>query len=85
MSDSIRIRSCASREEADLLKGLLEVNGIRAMVSADDYIGLPLLISGGVDLLVLKENIEPARQILEASPENGGAAPTGRGGKASHR
>ena len=70
MSDSIRIRSCASREEADLLKGLLETNGIHAMVSADDYIGVPLLISGGVDLLVLDEDAERARQILEASPES---------------
>ncbi len=71
MSDFIRIRSCASREEADFLRGLLEANGIHAMVSADDYIGLPLLISGGLDLLVLNEDIEPARQILEASTENG--------------
>ncbi len=55
MSDSIRVRSCASREVADFLKGLLEANGIHAMVSADDYIGVPLLISGGVDLLVLNE------------------------------
>ena len=71
MSDSIRVRSCASREVADFLKGLLEANGIHAMVSADDYIGVPLLISGGVDLLVLNEDNEPARQILETSPESG--------------
>ncbi len=71
MSDFIRIRSCASREEADFLRGLLEANGIHAMVSADDYIGMPLLISGGVDLLVLNEDNELARQILEASPESG--------------
>jgi len=71
MSDSIRIRSCASREEADLLKGLLEANGIHAMVSADDYIGLPLLISGGVDLLVLNKDAERAQEILEVSSENG--------------
>ena len=37
MADSISIRSCASREEAELLKSLLEANGIHAMVSADDF------------------------------------------------
>ena len=71
MSDSTCIRSCASREEADFLKELLESNGIHAMVSADDYIGVPLPISGGVNLLVLNEDAERARQFLQASSESG--------------
>ena len=70
MSDSTRIRSCATREEADFLKELLESKGIHAMVSADNYIGLPLQISGGVDLLVLNQDAERARQTLEASGES---------------
>ncbi len=65
MSESVSIKSCASREEAEFLKSLLEANGIHAMVLTDDYIGLPLLVSGGVDLRVLKEDVERAQQVLE--------------------
>ncbi len=68
MSDSVSIRSCATREEAELLKSLLEVNSIHAMVAADDYIGLPLNISGGVQLIVLQQDAERARQIIEQDP-----------------
>ena len=60
-----------SAERMKFLKELLESNGIHAMVSADDYIGVPLPVSGGVDLLVLNKDAERAQQILEESPENG--------------
>ncbi len=69
MSKSIRIRACASREVAEFLKSLLEANDIRSMVSADDYIGVPLPTSNGVELLVLNENADRARQILEDTQE----------------
>jgi Putative prokaryotic signal transducing protein len=65
MSDTVSLKSCASREEAEFLKTLLESNGIRAIVLADDYVGLPLLVSGGVQLQVLEEDVQRARQILE--------------------
>jgi hypothetical protein len=65
MADSVSIRSCASREEAELLKSLLEANGIHAMVSADDYVGLPLQVSGGVQLIVLQQDAERARHIIQ--------------------
>jgi hypothetical protein len=69
MSDSISIKSCASREEAEMLKSLLESNGIRAMVAADDYAGLPLMVSGGVQLQVLEEDADRAREIIAQSEE----------------
>jgi hypothetical protein len=65
MSESVSIKSCASREEAELLKSLLEANGIRAMVAADDYAGLPLMVSGGIQLQVLEKDADRARQIIE--------------------
>jgi len=71
MRDSIRVKSCASREEVEFLKSLLETNGIHAVVSVDDYIGVPLPTFGGVDLLVLNDDAQRARQILEATPESG--------------
>jgi len=71
MSDNITIKSCATREEADLLKSLLEANGIRAMVAADDYAGLPLMVSGGVQLQVLADDAQRAREIIEQAEEDG--------------
>jgi hypothetical protein len=71
MSDSISIKSCASKEEAELLKSVLESNAIRAIVIADDYVGLPLLVSGGVQLQVLEEDVERARKIIEELEQNG--------------
>ncbi len=68
MSDSVSIRSCATREEAELLKSLLEVNSIHAMVAVDDCIGLTLQTSGGVQLIVLQQDAERARQIIEQDP-----------------
>ena len=65
MSDTVRIKSCASRQEADLLKSLLEANGVRATISEDNYVGVSLPTSNGVDLLVLNEDAERSRQILE--------------------
>ena len=64
MSKSVSVRSCATREEAEFLKTLLESNGIRAVVMADEYPGLPLMVSGGVQLQVLEENAEQARASL---------------------
>jgi hypothetical protein len=70
MSDSISIKSCASQEEAELLKSILESNGIKAMISGDDYAGLPLMTSGGVELRVLEEDADRARKILEDAEAN---------------
>jgi hypothetical protein len=69
MSESIAIRSCATREEAEFLKSMLAASGIRAMVDADDYAGLPLQTSGGVQLRVLQEDVEQAQRIIEESEE----------------
>ena len=71
MSDSIRIRTCASREEAEFFKSLLEANNIHSMVSADDYIGVPVPTSNGIGLLVLKEDVDSARQVLEEAQKSG--------------
>lgn len=65
MSKTISIRSCATREEAELLKSMLEAGGIHALVAADEYAGLPLQTSGGVQLKVLEEDAERARQVID--------------------
>jgi hypothetical protein len=67
MSKAIAIKSCATREEAELLKSMLEAHGISAMVDVDEYPGLPLQTSGGVQLRVLQEDVEQAQRILQES------------------
>ena len=70
MSESISIKSCASIEEAEFFKSIVESSGIHAIVMADDDAGLPLLVSGGVQLQVLEKDVERARTIIEESVEH---------------
>ena len=70
MQGNVTIKSCATREEAELLKSLLEENGIQAMVDADDYAGLPLMTSGGVRVEVLEQDADRAREIIEQAKED---------------
>ena len=70
MSKAIVIKSCESREDAEFLKSMLEAKGIHAMVDADDYAGLPLQTSGGVQLLVLEEDVERAQVIVDESADD---------------
>ena len=69
MDENVTVKSCATREEAELLKSLLESAGIHAMVDADDYAGLPLMTSGGVQLQVRGQDAERARQVIEEAEE----------------
>ena len=69
MADLVRIKTYQSRIEAELVKGFLESNGIKAMVSADDVGGMnPALLwaTGGVRLLVKKKDIQKAIKVLES-------------------
>ena len=70
MSTSVCIKSCATEQEAEVVKAILETNGIHAMVSTDDYIGLPLTTSGGVRVFVLEEDADNARDILTKAGED---------------
>ena len=64
-SRSVPVASCASQQEAEFLKSLLEANGVKSVIAADDYAGLPLPASDGVHLLVLEEVAAFAKQVLE--------------------
>ena len=69
MADLVCIKTYQSRIEAELVKGFLESNGIKAMVSADDVGGMnPALLwaTGGVRLLVKKKDIQKAIKVLES-------------------
>ena len=64
-SRSVVVASCATEQEAEFLKNYLEANGVKSVISADDYAGLPLPTSGGVHLRVLEEEAAFARKVLE--------------------
>jgi len=65
MSDLITIKTYGNRVEAEIDKGLLENNKIKAVVSSDDCGGLyPQLSSGGVRLVIQEKDTEKANKIL---------------------
>ncbi len=64
--DFVKIKTCSSRHEAELAKGLLSVNGINAFIFADDFGGIQpaLSFSTGVQLLIKEDDVEKAKEIL---------------------
>lgn len=67
MPELVCLKTFPDRLEADMAKSLLEANGIKASVSADDAGGMrPDLgfTSGGVRLFVLSENADKAIELL---------------------
>ncbi len=68
MTDLVHIKSFASRHEADMARGILESNGIKAIVRGDDYGGLGphiLYTTGGAHLYVNERDAADAVDILE--------------------
>jgi hypothetical protein len=70
---AVVIEKFTSRIEAEMAAGLLESEGIEALVLADDAGGLyPMLqFLRGVRLLVAPEDEAQAREILKAMEEQG--------------
>jgi len=66
MNQSVCIKTCGTEQEAEIVRAILEENGIHAMVSADDYIGLPLSIVDGVRVFVPEEQADQAKEILDS-------------------
>ncbi len=68
MSKLVCIQTFATRIDAALTRSLLEANGIKACVSADDVGGLNPEIgftSGGTKLFVLEEDVGAALSLLK--------------------
>lgn len=65
MPDLITIKTYGNRTEAEIDKGLLKDNNIKAVVSSDDCGGLyPQLSSGGVKLIIQEKDKERVNKIL---------------------
>jgi hypothetical protein len=71
LDDAIVLETFASRIEAEMAAGLLESEGVEAMVLADDAGGAyPMLqFIRGVRLMVYREDEARAREILKDMEE----------------
>ena len=71
LDDAIVLETFASRIEAEMAAGLLESEGVEAMVMADDAGGAyPMLqFIRGVRLMVYREDEARAREILRDMAE----------------
>ena len=68
MSRLVCIKTFANRVEAGMAKSMLEANGIKASVSADDAGGWrPDLgfTTGGIKLFILEDNADVAVKLLD--------------------
>jgi inosine/xanthosine triphosphate pyrophosphatase family protein len=73
LDDAIVLETFFSRIEAEMAAGLLESEGVEAMVLADDAGGAyPMLqFIRGVRLMVYREDEARAREILQAMEAQG--------------
>lgn len=64
--DLVNVETYHDRTQAELAKGVLSVRGIDAFVHGDEFGGYEpaLAFSTGVQLLVKKEDLEEAKNIL---------------------
>ncbi len=70
---TVPVAIVSSRTTADLIVGLLESNGVRAAVAADDAGGQePQLQLQGVRVLVAPSDEAVARQLLAAAEHSAG-------------
>lgn len=68
MKKIVFLKTYPNRIEADIAKGFLEENGIKAMISADDAGGMrPDMLwgTGGARLMVREGDREEALRLLE--------------------
>jgi len=65
--DFIKIMTYSSRHEAELAKGFLSANNIKAVIFGDDAGGVQpgLSFSTGVQLSVKEEDVEKAKRIID--------------------
>jgi hypothetical protein len=66
----VPVATYPTRDEAEVVQGLLASAGIDAAVSADDAGGaFPFVLSGGAQLLVAEDDVEAASQVLAGKPD----------------
>ena len=65
----VPVAAYPTRDEAEVVQGLLASAGIEASVSADDAGGaFPFVLSGGAQVLVDESDVEAASELLASQP-----------------
>jgi hypothetical protein len=67
MSNTVCIQTFGTEIDAEVAKEILEANGIKAAVVADDMAGWLPPMTGEVKLVVMEEDAALAREILNSS------------------
>ena len=66
----VPVAAYPTRDEAEVVQGLLASAGIEASVSADDAGGaFPFVLSGGAQVLVDESDVDTASEVLAGQPE----------------
>ena len=66
----IAIGTYGTRDEAEVVQGLLETAGIESSIRADDAGGaFPFMLSGGAQVLVDESKAPAARALLAGEPD----------------
>ena len=70
MGQLVAIGSYPTRDEAEVVQGLLETAGIESSIRADDAGGsFPFVLSGGALVLVEESDAAAARELLAGEPD----------------
>lgn len=72
MDNLVTAKICGTRPEAEIARGLLESNGIPAVIFGDDAGGMypfPYTFANGIEIKVKEKDLEKAKKLL-ASPAN---------------
>ena len=65
----VPVAEYATRDEAEVVQGLLASAGIESTLSADDAGGaFPFVLSGGARLLVDENDVEAASELIATGP-----------------
>lgn len=71
--DLVLLQNFSSESEAELARGLLEANGVKAVVQKGDAAAAELFVgaAGEADLYVEEHSLARAREILNGTRGNG--------------
>ncbi|MBS1984697.1 MAG: DUF2007 domain-containing protein [Bdellovibrionales bacterium] len=69
MADLAHLCTCSSRPETDIIRNLLESEGIHCVVQSDDAGGLRPFVNAasGVDILVNPKDLARAQEVIKAA------------------
>jgi len=69
VSDSVCVRTFTTTVEAEVAKSVLESQGIKTVVMADDAGGMLPPMTHEVKLLVMEEDLQRARAALDSASD----------------